>query len=97
MHFVDVQVFVAFPDIVVILLDDLSVDEAKLDVDCNGSLEQIPVDELTIPIFGYLLNESAFELILNIFEALVSEVDQSTHCQALHVGVLQVVAILCVG
>mmetsp|Transcript_12723 Transcript_12723/g.12571 ORF Transcript_12723/g.12571 Transcript_12723/m.12571 type:complete len:207 (-) Transcript_12723:263-883(-) len=87
------KILVSFPHIVIILLDNVCVDESHLHEGLDAFLEQIPVNQLPISIFGDLMQKTIPQLILEGSEAVVLEELERTHSQRLHVRIFQVVPI----
>ena len=94
LYFIDGKVFVSFPDIVVILLDDVSVLKAHLYKSLDASLQQVPIHILSISILCNLVQNFVSQLFLHLDEAFFFEVSESTRGKALHATVFQEVAIL---
>jgi len=88
------KILVSFPHIVIVLLDNVCVDESHLDEGLDAFFEQIPIYELSISIFGDLMQKTIPQLILESCEAEVLEELERTHSQCLHVRILQVVPVL---
>ena len=88
------EIFVTFPNVVIILFDNFSINEPQLHIYSNSSFQQIPVCVFTVSILCNLLNETIFQFIFNIFEALIPEIYEGAHREALHIRILQVISIL---
>ena len=76
------------------MLNDVGIDESHLHECLDAVLQEIPVDLLSISVFGDLVQESSPQLVRHLIEALLLEELERTHSQGLHVGILQIVPVL---